>query len=54
MDEVVPMAANLQMIFYTNGKNVIVKLMLNEHEVKLYWTAVRKVLYFQMDALRNM
>src|SRR5574344_280662 len=52
MDEVVPMAANLQMIFYTNGKNVIVKLMLNEHEVKLFGLRQESP-YFQWDALKK-
>ena len=35
MDEVLPMGANMQMIFYTNGKDVIVKVLKNEREVKL-------------------
>lgn len=35
MDNVLPMAANLQMIFFTNGKDVIVKVLHNEKEVKL-------------------
>ena len=35
MDEVLPMGANMQMIFYTNGKEVIVKVLKNEREVKL-------------------
>ena len=52
MDEVVPMAANLQMIFYTNGKNVIVKLMLNEHEVKLFGLRQESP-YFQWETLKK-
>lgn len=35
MDEILPMAANLQMIFYTNGHDVIVRLLHNEREVVL-------------------
>lgn len=35
MDDVLPMAANLQMIFFTNGKDIIVKVLHNEKEVKL-------------------
>ena len=35
MDEVLPMAANLQLIFFTDGKEVIVKVLHNEREVKL-------------------
>lgn len=34
-DEVVPMAANLTMVFYTDGGHVLVKFLHNEKEVKL-------------------
>lgn len=35
MDQIVPMAANLQMVFYSNGQQVIVKFRHNEREVRL-------------------
>ena len=35
MDEVLPMAANLQLVFYTNGEDVLVKVLHNEQEVML-------------------
>ena len=35
MDEIVPMAANLQMVFCSNGQNVIVLFRHNEREVRL-------------------
>ena len=44
MDRVVPMAANLQMIFYKNAKDsVLVKFMLNERDVML--SPVGQVIY---------
>lgn len=35
MDLIVPMAANLQMVFYTDGQRVLVKFLHNEREVRL-------------------
>ncbi len=36
MDQVVPMGANLQMVFYKNAQDrVLVKFMLNEHDIRL-------------------
>ncbi|PZP52667.1 MAG: hypothetical protein DI598_00080 [Pseudopedobacter saltans] len=32
---IIPMAANIQWIFYSNGKNVLVKILLNEKESRL-------------------
>ena len=52
MDKAIPMAANLQMVFYSNGKNVIVQILHNEQQVKLFreqdkngfytWSQVKK------------
>ena len=52
MDKAIPMAANLQMVFYSNGKNVIVQILHNEQPVKLFreqdkdgfyaWSQVKK------------
>lgn len=40
VEEMVPMAANLQMVFYRNARDsVIVKLLLNERELRLPWAA---------------
>ena len=44
MDEVLPMGANMQLIFYTNGKEVIVKVLKNEREVKLGLRATKMYL----------
>ena len=36
MDKAIPMAANLQIVFYSNGKNIIVQILHNEQPVKLF------------------
>lgn len=45
MDKVVPMAANLQLVFYSNGKNVLLRLLHNEHEVNIEGIRDQKVYY---------
>jgi predicted alpha-1,2-mannosidase len=54
MDEMLPMAANMQMIFYTNGKDVLVKVLHNEREVKLGLRSTKVFLHWEeMKALVN-
>jgi len=60
--EVAPMAANVQMIFFRKGKDVLVKVLYNEQEACLvgmnpecwpfyHWDEVRTALYDKLDKL---
>ncbi len=61
MYQITPMAANIQVIFFRKGDDVIVKFMHNERETKIpiesidgvyyKWNDVRK---FYMDILDNL
>lgn len=51
MDKVVPMAANLQLVFYSNGKNVLLKILHNEREVGIEGIRDQKV-YYSWDRLK--
>lgn len=53
ISDYVPMAANIQMVFYSNSKgNVIVKVLLNEREVRLP-IATRMAPYYDWNRLKE-
>lgn len=54
MDRIVPMAANLQIIFYSDDNDVLVKLLHNEREVHLPLDATDGVYYRWADIKRYM
>lgn len=58
---IIPMVANVQWIFYSNGKNILVKILLNEKEAHIPviskrfpfydWSEVRKYYYKKLQTL---